>query len=107
MHDGCLWLEEPISITDMLIHRITRLSHARENPAMAFGGKVGEHDLTEEMKDKFKLARKSCGYSITSITNPMVKLAAQILTGKIMRKCRVDEVLALVVSLMAQCAEGI
>lgn len=107
VHDGCLWLEEPILITDMLIHRITWLSHVGENTAMEFGGKAGEHDLAEAMEDKFKLAKKSRGYSITSITNPVVKVATQILAGKIMRTCHVDEVSAPVVSLAAQCAEGI
>ena len=58
VHDGCMWLEEPILITDMLIHRITRLLHVGENQTMAFGGKAGERDLAEEMKDKFKLAKK-------------------------------------------------
>lgn len=30
VHEGCLWLEEPIPITDMLIHRVTRLSHSSD-----------------------------------------------------------------------------
>lgn len=29
VHDGCLWLEDPIPITDMLIHRITWLPYTR------------------------------------------------------------------------------
>lgn len=91
MHDGCLWLEEPIPITDMVIHQITQLLHTGENPTMAFGGKTGEHDLAKEMKDKFKLAKKSRSYSITSITNLAVKVATHILAGKIMRKCHTDE----------------
>lgn len=37
VHDGCLWLEELIPITDMLIHRITRLPCTGENLAMMFG----------------------------------------------------------------------
>lgn len=39
-HDGCLWLEEPILITDRLIHRITWLPYIGENLAMMFGEKV-------------------------------------------------------------------
>ena len=71
----------------MLIDRVTLLPHSRLNPAMAFDGKTGERDLAMRMKDKFKLAKKLCGYSISSITNPTVKVATQILVGKIMRKC--------------------
>ena len=59
---------------------------------MAFGGKLGEQNLTNQMKDKFKLANKSHGYSISSITDPTIKVATQIMAGKIMRKFHADEV---------------
>jgi len=101
VHSGFLWLEEPTPITDMLIHRITWLPHSGENPAMAFGRKKSEHDLVEAMKDKFKLAKKLCGYTITSITNPVVKVVTQIFARKIMWKCPADEVPTPVVALAA------
>lgn len=47
VHDGCLWLGDPIPIIDMLIHRINLLLHSSLNPAMVFGKKTGEHDLAE------------------------------------------------------------
>lgn len=59
------------------------LPHFELNPAKAFGRKTSEHELAKKMKDKFKLMKKPCGYSINSITNPM------------------DEVLTPVVSLVA------
>lgn len=68
---------------------------------MEFGGKRGEHDLTKQMKDKFKLSKKPHDYSISSIINPAVKVATHILVRKIMSKCHADEVSALVVSLTA------
>ena len=46
VHDGCLWLEELITITDMFIHCITCLLYTCENLAMIFGGKGGELVLT-------------------------------------------------------------
>ena len=55
-------MEEPIPITDMMIHRITLLRHSGLNLAKAFGRKTGEHDLAEWMKDKFKLVKKLRGY---------------------------------------------
>lgn len=85
----------------MLIHRITSLPHSGLNPAKEFGRKTGEHDLAERMKDKFKLVKKPCGYSTSSITDPMEKVATQILAGKVMRKCRTNEVPTPVVSLTA------
>ena len=83
----------------MLIHNITQLPHSRKNLAKAFGGKADECNLIERMKDKFKHVRKPCRYSISSITNPAVKVVAEILAGKIMKKCRTDKVPTLIVSL--------
>lgn len=54
VHNGCLWLEELIHITNILIHRITRLTYTGENTTMTFGRKAGEHALAEGMKEKFK-----------------------------------------------------
>jgi len=106
-YDGSLWLEEMITIIDMLIHRITQLAHLGENPAMAFGGKIGEHDLIEAMKKKFKVTNKPNSYAITDIIDPTIKVAMQILVGNIMRKCHANKVSAPVVALAAQCAEGV
>lgn len=106
VYDGCLWLSTLILIIDMLIHQITLLLDSGLNPTKEFGGKTSEHDLTEKMKEKLNLVKNPCGYSITSITNPVVKIATQILAGKVMRKCRANEVPVLVISLVAQCAEG-
>ena len=73
VHDGCLWLEEPIPINDRLIHRITRLPYIGKNLAMIFGGKGGEQALAEAMKGKFKLVRKLHGYAISNIYDPCCK----------------------------------
>ena len=40
--------------------------------------------LTEAMKKNFKLEKKKGGYAISSINNPAVKVATQILEGKVM-----------------------
>jgi len=61
-----------------------QLPYIGENLAMAFGGKAGEHVLVEAMKEKFKLLKKLCGYTISSIYDPMVKVATQLLAGKVM-----------------------
>ena len=63
--------------------------------------------LVEKMKDKFKLVKKPHKYSISSITDFTVKVATQILAGKIMRKFCANEVSAPLVSLAAQCPEGV
>lgn len=107
VHDGCLWLGVPIPIIDMLIHIITLLLHEGLNLAKASGRKTSEHDLAKKMKVKSELIKKSCGYSIKYIDNPVVKILTQILAGKVMRKCRTDEVPASVILLATQCAKGV
>lgn len=59
VHDGCLWLSEPIPITDMLIHRITKLPYKGANLANKFKGKSKEKELVDKMKNKFGLIKKS------------------------------------------------
>jgi len=51
------------------------------------------------MKDKFGITKKSRGYNINSISDQQVHFSVHILERKIMRKCRENEVLAVVVSL--------
>lgn len=100
-------MEDPIPIINMLIHRITLLPHSRLNPDKEFGRKIGERDLAKRMKDKFKIVKNPRRYSIYNITDPVVKVVAQILAGKIMGKCHMDEVLTPIVSLVTWCMEGI
>ena len=59
------------------------------------------------MKDKFEIIKKSQGYDINSINDQGVRFSAHVLTGKIMRKCRENEVPTVVVSLAAQCSKGV
>lgn len=54
----------------------------------------------------FGLVKKYRGYEINSIKDQGVFFIAHILAGKIMRKCRANEVPVVVISLVEQCAEG-
>jgi len=53
------------------------------------------------------LVKKPRSYAILSTYDPTVKVMTQILSRKVMQKCHVDEVLALVIALVGQCAEGV
>lgn len=53
------------------------------------------------MKEKCRLVKEPRGYAISSIYDPTVKVATQILVGKVMRKCHADEMLVPVVALAA------
>jgi len=57
---------------------------------MMFGRKGGELALGEAMKEKFKLVKKPQSYSILSICDPVVKVATDILVGKVMRNFCAD-----------------
>lgn len=70
VHEGYLWLGGPIPITDMLIHRIIQLSYEGLNLTKEFGKKIGEKELAERMNKDYELVKKSCGYSILSISDP-------------------------------------
>lgn len=75
MHDGCLLLEEPIPITDQLIHRITQILCKGEDPVNISEGKSDDVAIVEAMKKKFKLEKNKRGYIISSIKNVAVKVA--------------------------------
>ena len=54
------------------------------------------------MKKKYKLEKKKRGYAISSIKDKGVRVATQLLAGKVMRQCRGDEVPAPIVVLGEQ-----
>lgn len=107
VHDGCLWLEEPIPITTELIHHISWLPYKGEDPAAILEGKGSDLAIMDAMKKKYKLEKKKRGYAISSIKDKAVCVATQILVGKFMRKCCLEEVPVLVVTLAEQCTEGV
>lgn len=90
-----------------LIHHISRLPCEREDPEDISKGKSSDLAIAKAMKKKYKLAKKKRGYTISNINDKTVKVATQILAGKVMRKCRSDEVPASVVPLAKQYAEGV
>lgn len=91
----------------MLIRKITGLPHQGKDPTEEFVGKNKEKETTQMMKEMFRLVNKSRGYNINSIYDQGVCFVAHILAGKIMRKCRANEVPTAVVSLATQCSPGV
>lgn len=106
VHDGYLWLKEPIPITGELIHMISWVSYKRRDPA-EIAGKSGDLALIEARKTKYKLEKKERGYVISNIQDKRVCVATSLLVGKVMRKCRGNELLATVITLAEQRAEGV
>jgi len=83
-----------------LIHTITRLCCKGEDRTNISEGKSDDLAIVETMKKSFKLEKNKRGYVISHINNTAVKVMMQILAGKLMRKCRVDEMPMLVVALV-------
>ena len=57
VHDGYLWLEDPIPIIAELIHRISWLPCEGRDP-VDIARKSGDLALAEAMKKKYKLEKK-------------------------------------------------
>lgn len=75
-----------------MIHHITRLSHKGGDPTDISKGKSDDLAIAKAMKRKHKLEKKKKGYATSSINDKVVKVMTQILAGKVMCKCHVDEV---------------
>lgn len=73
----------------------------RGGPIKHIRGKSDDLTIVEAMKKKFRLEKKKRGYTISNIKNPVDKFATLILVGKVIRKCSMDEVPALVIALAA------
>ena len=63
--------------------------------------------LVEAMKFKYKLDKDKKGYAIASIKDQGVCVTTQLLAGKLIRKCHVDEVPASIIALVEQCVEAV
>lgn len=74
LYDGYLWLEEPIPITDDLMHQISPLSFKGHN-LVTIARKSSDLALAKAMKAKFKLEKKKRGYAIASIKDKGVRIA--------------------------------
>jgi len=98
VHGRCLWLEEPIPITEHLIQCITWLPCKGEDPVVISQGKSSDLAIAEAMKKKYKLEKKKRGYIISNINNKAIRVVTQILASEVIHKCSRDEVLAPVVA---------
>lgn len=66
-----------------LIHCISQLPCKGKGPTMMVG-KGNDLALTESMKNKYNMEKKKRGYSIASIKDKGVRVATQLMAGKLM-----------------------
>jgi len=74
-----------------LIHRIYQLP-TKGNDPVTIVGTSSDVGLAEAMKAKYKLEKWKRGYVVASIKDRGLHIATQLLAGKLMRKCCIDEV---------------
>ena len=107
-HGGYMWLERCITVDPALIHRISRLSMQRPDPQEVYPGKAADRALAQRIKDTYGDVEKGKrGYKVASIQNGAVRLAFQLIVGKLVRKNRPTQVMRFVVDLAGKCIEGL
>lgn len=70
-------------------------------------GKSSDMALIETIKAKCKLEKRKRGYIIASIKSQGVRIATQLLVGKLLRKCCTNEVPTYVISLAEKRTKGV
>jgi hypothetical protein len=107
-HGDYLWLDRHITVDLMLIHRIIGLTMQGTNPRDFYPGKSIDSALAQKIKDIYDDVEKGTrGYKVAFIQNGAVRLACQLITGKIVRKNRPTQVIGFVVDLAGKCVEGL
>jgi hypothetical protein len=107
-HDGYLWLNHCITMDLTLINRIIGLSMQGPNPQEFYPGKTADRALAQKIKDTYNDVQKGTrGYKVASIQSSVVRLACQLIIGKLVRKNRPTQVTGFIVNLAGKCAKGL
>jgi hypothetical protein len=70
-----------------MIHMITGLSMQGLDPQEFYPGKASDHALAQKIKDTYDDVEKGMqGYKVASIQNGAVRLAFQLIAGKLVQK---------------------
>jgi hypothetical protein len=104
---GYMWLDKTISINIDLIMRIIGILPQGEDPSLLFFNKKNEKYLANSMKDKFHKFHKQHSLYVARISDPTVRFLMQALSCKLLRMCRNDQVLEVVIATTTRCVEGI
>jgi hypothetical protein len=78
------------------------------DPQDFYPGKATDRALAQRIKDTYGDVEKGMrGYKVASIQNGAVRLACQLIIGKLVRKNRPTQVTGFVVDLAEKCVEGL
>jgi hypothetical protein len=90
-----------------MIHLITRLSMQGPDPHQFYPGKTSDRSLAQRIKEEYGDVEKGKrGYKVASIQDGAVRLACQLIAGKLVRKNHLTQVTGFVVDLAGKCVEG-
>lgn len=104
MHGGYMWMDSKISLDPHLIWRIMKLRKKGKDPTTVFVDKTQDKQLAEKLNKKFGLKKKGHGYDIDSISDEATSFATQLLSTKLLRKGRHNQVTTTFIELGSQCA---
>jgi hypothetical protein len=78
------------------------------DPQDFYPGKASNRTLAQRIKDTYEDVEKGTrGYKVASIQSGAVRLACQLIIGKLVRKNRPTQVTGFVVDLAGKCVEGL
>jgi hypothetical protein len=77
------------------------------DPQQFYPGKVVDRSLAQRIKEAYgEVEKGKRGYKVASIQDGAVRLACQLLAGKLVRKNHPTQVTGFVVDLAGKCVEG-
>lgn len=86
-HGAYLWLDRRTTVDPTLIHLITGLSMQGPNPQQFYLGKTSDRSLAQCIKEAYDEVEKGKqGYKVASIQDGAMRLACQLIVGKLVRK---------------------
>lgn len=106
VHEWYLWLEGKIDLNIDVIHRITNLSKVGDDPGAHFVGKKLDRKLVVKLNRELKLTKGMRAYDSADIEDRALQFTVQLLVGRVLRKCRPNEVPTWAIDLSTHVKEG-
>ena len=89
-----------------MIPKITVLSKVGDNPSSHFIGKKLGRNLAMKLTKELKLTKGERAYDSTDIEDHALRFTIQLLPGRVLRKCRPNEVPTREIDLVMHVKEG-
>jgi hypothetical protein len=105
-HGGYLWLNYRITVDPVLINQIIGISMQGPDPHDYYPGKTVDCALSQNIKEAYGDVEKGVrGYKVAYIESGQVRLACQLIAGKLVRNNQPTQLFGFVVDLAGKCVE--